>query len=236
MEYASHTVGSKNPIKRWLHVQRFATSFRMLGIQSGHRFLDYGCGDGELSRQVSAAVPGSVIVAFDPAQDLYRQAEAKLKALPNVTVTNKFDVSWEPFHRVCCLETLEHLPPAELKTVFTNINSVLREDGYCLFTFPIEKGLSSLVKNCYRLLTRRDKYASFGRTVRCLFGLHVPREAQEQLSDCNYIYSHVGFDARAMIRCIEEYFTVEKVHVIPFGTVALGMGNGVAVIARKKAS
>lgn len=233
-DYAQHTIGSKNPLKRWLHKQRFAASFRLLDLHDGQRFLDYGCGDGELSLQISRHFPHVEVVSYDPADELFVQAQRKLAHSARVTVTRDFDSITGSFDRIACLETIEHLPPKELEALFQNIKKVLKEDGQCLFTFPVEHGFASLTKNSYRLLTKRDKYASVGRTVKAVLGLHVEREPQESLSGCNYIYSHIGFNCRNMVRSIEKHFTVLRTAVLPAGTVHLGLGNGLAVIVKRR--
>ena len=165
----------------------------------------------------------------------------KLSVFPDVAVINNFnavitdntvDNKIKKFNRIACLETVEHLPDEELMGLFNNVKSVLKEDGLFLVTFPIEHGMISLFKSCYRMLTGRDKYVSIRRAFRQLFGLHVPREPQKQLSDCQYIYSHVGFDSRKMIKKIKENFNIEKIVVLPIGFITLGLGNSVAVVCR----
>lgn len=232
-DYAQHTIGSKNPLKRWLHKQRFAASFRLLDLHDGQSFLDYGCGDGELSLQISRHFPHVEVVAYDPAEELFVQAQRKLAHAERVTVTRDFDSITGSFDRVACLETIEHLPPKELESLFLNIKKVLKPDGFCLFTFPVEHGFASLAKNSYRLMTKRDKYASVGRTAKTVLGLHVEREPQESLSGCNYIYSHIGFDCRKMVQSIGKHFTVVRTTVLPAGTLLFGLGNSLAVIAKK---
>jgi SAM-dependent methyltransferase len=232
-DYARHTIDSKNPLKRWLHQQRFAASFRLLDLREGQRFLDYGCGDGELSLQVSRHLPKVDVVAYDPAEELFVQAQRKLAACERVTLTRDFASITGRFDRIACLETVEHLPPEELETLFLNIRNALQEDGLCLFTFPIEHGFASLAKNSYRLLTRNDKYASLGRAARTVLGLHVEQGPRGSLSGCNYIYSHVGFDCSKMARSVAEHFTVVRCRVLPAGTVRFGLGNSLAVVTKR---
>ena len=232
-DYEKHTIASKNPIKRWLHRQRFGASVQLLQPKPHQKFLDYGCGDGELALQMHFNRPDLEVIAFDPATELFEQAIKKLSPFPNITVTQHFSPDMGKFGRIACLETIEHLPENELHELFDNIKSVLKEDGFCLFTFPIEHGFISLLKNCYRMVTGRDKYASIGRTFRRLLGLPVQREPQEKLSECNYIYSHIGFDCRKMIEKIRQHFVITKIHVLPMGYISFGLGNSIAVIAKK---
>ncbi len=234
VEYARHTVGSRNPLKRWLHEARFATSLKLLRVQPHDRVLDYGCGDGELAHRISRTSPTSDILAFDPAEELYSQAERRLAGDKNVRVVHSLGRVSGQFERIACLETVEHLPPQELATALRNIDALLAAGGLCLFTFPIEHGMMSLVKNCYRLATQRDKYASLSRTARALLGLPIPREPSASLSGCRYIYSHIGFNCRDMVTEISRHFVIKDSRVLPVGTVAFGMGNGLAVIVGKR--
>jgi hypothetical protein len=232
MQYSQHTVGSRNPLKRWLHRSRFASSLKLLQIRPFDRLLDYGCGDEELAFRASDQFPAAEIVAFDPAEELYTQAEHRLAGRNNVRVTHTCPHGH--FDRVACLETVEHLPPGELATALKNIDAMLKADSLCLITFPIEHGIMSLVKNCYRMSTGRDKYASPARAVRAFLGLTVAREPYESLSGCRYIYSHVGFNCRQMLVEISNYFMIRNVYVLPTGMLSFGLGNGLAVIATKR--
>lgn len=235
MEYARHTIGSRNPLKRWLHSQRYDSSIRLLALASCHSVLDYGCGDGELTARIASRFPALRVVAYDPAEELLLQAKCKLARYPNVHVTQRIDAVTESFDRIACLETVEHLPPQQLERVLADIHRLLAPEGLCLITFPVEHGAISLIKNLYRFLTGRDPFVSCSRTVRSLFGIPVVREPERSLSGCQYIFSHVGFDCRAMIGAIGRVFSVRRVAVLPsFGFIRCGLGNGVAVIVGRK--
>ncbi|HEY4308036.1 MAG TPA: class I SAM-dependent methyltransferase [Pirellulales bacterium] len=234
MDYSKSTVNSRNLVKRWLHRSRLDASVKLLDVKRRSRILDYGCGSGELTRRISAAYPSTQIVAFDPAEDLFRQAQRRLADCTNVLVSNSLDLLPGAFDRVACLEVLEHLPPVELEAALLDIRVALAADGQCLFTFPIEHGAMSLAKNVYRITTGGDPYPSLTSTARAFFGLPVPRQPSASLNNCSYIYSHLGFDCRAMLSTIANVFAIEDVHVLPLGTVTLGMGNGLAVVARPR--
>ena len=236
MDYSRNTVDSPNLIKRWLHRSRLAASVSLLQLQGRDRVLDYGCGSGELSHRISAQFPAARIVAFDPAAQLFGQAQHRLADCANVELTNSFEAVPATFDRVACLEVVEHLPPVELAAALLDIQIALTPAGRALFTFPIEHGVMSFAKNCYRRATGGDLYPTMGRTARSLLGLSVPRQDSAALSDCSYIYSHVGFDCRAMLDTIADSFRIEAVHVLPLGTMTLGLGNGLAVIARRPGS
>jgi len=231
--YAQHTIQSKNILKRWLHKQRFSSSLRLLDLHDGDSFLDYGCGDGELSLQVHRRYPHVSITAFDPATPLFVEAQSKLAECSNVIVAQSIDMQHR-FSRIACLETVEHLPKEELDKVLSNIHHLLVDGGTCLLSFPIEHGVMSLVKNMYRILTKRDSYATFSRAIRCFFGLSVPRQPIKDLGGCRYIYSHVGFRCRNMIARIQEQFNIVKITVLPFGWIMCGLGNSIALVARKR--
>lgn len=232
--YAEHTIGSRNPFKRWLHRQRFAASIRFLDLSANHSFLDYGCGDGELSARIARGFPDVRVIAYDPAEELFLQAQRKLDDLSNVTVLRNLDTVTGPFDRIACLETIEHLPSEEQERVFADIRRLLANGGLCLFTFPIEHGAASLLKNLYRLFSGRDPYVSFGRTIRSLFGMSVQREETRSLSGCRYIFSHIGFDCRAALSAIKRHFSIRSIDVLPFGSVRFGLGNSIAVVAGKR--
>lgn len=235
-EYARFTVDSPNLLKRWLHRQRFEASCRLLDLADGQRFLDYGCGDGELSLRISRRFPASSIVAFDPVDENAAQARKKLADCRNATVTQDLSAVTGEFDRIACLETIEHLPAAELEALFSDIRRTLKTGGKCLFTFPLEHGFAALAKNAYRMISKSDRFASVGRTARSVLGQTVEREPTKKLGDSNYIYSHIGFDPRKMRQTLAENFEVIRVRVLPAGFVPFGLGNSVAVLAAAKAA
>jgi 2-polyprenyl-3-methyl-5-hydroxy-6-metoxy-1,4-benzoquinol methylase len=102
---------SGNPVQRML-IQRFhATVAERVAMLSPSSFLDAGCGEGFLARDLSRRLPDLCITAFDLSPVAVRLAAARaphahlavasVLALP--FAAHSFDV-------VGCFEVLEHLP------------------------------------------------------------------------------------------------------------------------------
>jgi SAM-dependent methyltransferase len=230
--YASHTIDSKNLIKRWFHRQRFDSSLGLLDLKPGQHCLDYGCGDGELTLRICRKIEDINVVAYDPADSLLSQAKSKLNGIKNCTVTASLESVPGTFDRIACLETVEHLPTTELMRLFDDIRQRLAPNGRCLFTFPIEHGMASIVKNTSRRFSHSDRYASVRRMFCSTLGAPIEREPAQTLSGCNYIYSHVGFSCRNMLKSIKSQFSVVRRGVIPAGIVPIGLGYSMAIVVK----
>ena len=64
---------SRNPVERFL-VQRFAAAFLdMVCAGAPQRILDIGCGEGEMTRRVCAALPHALVVGADIDADFLAQ-------------------------------------------------------------------------------------------------------------------------------------------------------------------
>ena len=95
------------------------------------------------------------------------------------------------FEEITCFEVLEHLDKNGQKSALQNIKRMLRKDGVILISIPIEIGLSSLIKNGLRIITRQSHDAANLRNIiKSFLGLAVVRKASP------YISSHIGFDFR----------------------------------------
>lgn len=232
--YARCTVASLNPLKRFLHRQRFAASLRLLNLKPGQRLLDYGCGDGELCARVRSRFAQISITGFDPVEELFQFATERL-ADANVELLNAFQPERhrECFDRIACLETVEHLPALELNELLRNVRLSLKPDGLALFSFPIEHGVAAMFKNAARVFRRWDGPGNPRNYLRTILGRPVPRKTVSWFGR-NYISSHVGFDCRAMIARLDRDFAVVKVRPLPLGCLRFGLGNSVAVAVKPR--
>lgn len=124
------------------------------------------------------------------------------------------------FNVALCMEVLEHLSNETLHGYLAAIARSL--DGYLLVTVPVEFGPCFLFKNLLQRITRRpnDNYRLCDTFWASLFRPDkLPRQ------------HHKGFDYRALVTTLGQYFEIESVE----GMVPLApawMGFTVGIVAR----
>lgn len=116
--------------------ERRLDSYRMLDLQEGHRFLDVGCGAGEVVEDVAGTVGSSGAVSgIDMAQTMVDASQSRLTAAGVVADLRKADAHALPFEersfdRVRCERVLQHVEnPAK---VVAEIFRVLAPGGMAL--------------------------------------------------------------------------------------------------------
>jgi SAM-dependent methyltransferase len=106
--------------------RRRLDSYRMLDVQEGHRFLDVGCGAGEVLEDVANIVGSSGAVSgIDMAQTMVDASQSRLTAVGVVADLRKGDAHALPFEersfdRVRCERVLQHVehPAAVVAEIF----------------------------------------------------------------------------------------------------------------------
>jgi ubiquinone/menaquinone biosynthesis C-methylase UbiE len=116
--------------------ERRIDSYRMLGLEEGHRFLDVGCGAGEVVEDVAGMVGSSGAVSgIDMAQTMVDASQSRLAAAGVDADLRKADAHALPFgersfDRVRCERVLQHVEdPAK---VVAEIFRVLAPGGMAL--------------------------------------------------------------------------------------------------------
>jgi 2-polyprenyl-3-methyl-5-hydroxy-6-metoxy-1,4-benzoquinol methylase len=119
----------------WVRERRL-DSYRMLDLQTGHRFLDVGCGAGEVIEDVAGIVGSSgAVTGIDMAQTMVDASQSRLAAAGVVADLRKADAHALPFDersfdRVRCERVLQHVEnPA---VVVAEIFRVLAPGGMAL--------------------------------------------------------------------------------------------------------
>lgn len=76
MSYADITFCDKNPIKRLLQQRRLTDALQLTTcFQDVKVVLDFGAGNGELSKQLVTAFPQAQIICYEPHLDLMAEAQ-----------------------------------------------------------------------------------------------------------------------------------------------------------------
>ena len=236
--YADKTRRDPNPIKRFIHRDRFNTAVRVFDLLSGgmnHNVLDFGAGDGELARLLSSETSGEV-VAYEPAPTFQGQLVQNLKTARRVRVSNTVDyLPDKGFDVIFCLEVLEHLSDESIEAVLGQFQRLLKPTGYILVSVPHEIFFPALLKGMFRMLRRRGTFDGSARNIfRATLGMKVTRPMSKLSDDLPYFFDHLGFDYRALEKKWAPGFSVQDRFFRPFSWLGSFVNSEVFYILRKE--
>jgi SAM-dependent methyltransferase len=224
-QYQSYTYQSSFAPKRWLHHKRFTDAIRILRLGERDTVLDYGCGDGRLHEIAAQSHPRGLLFGYEPAQELFEQAKARLDEKGVTVVQSLSELKGRKFDKVVCLEVCEHLPKKELHELLLNLKSLLKPGGDLVVSVPIESGLPALAKNTFRF-TKHHLYPdlSLNSYIRTFLGMPV-RRLPGSLSGLNYFFHHIGFDFREFERVLATQFKIKMRYCSPLDRLGSGLNN-----------
>jgi SAM-dependent methyltransferase len=229
MSYADLTVRDRSAVKRWVQRRRLQDALKPLrtSVVAGKpcSVLDYGAGNGELVRQMSAVARVDAWV-FEPAPALMAEAKANLAALPSVTFLDRTrDTPADSFDFVFCLEVFEHLPVTPTREAAAEIHRLLKPGGLAVVGVPNELYSPALLKGMFRMGRRYGEFdARPGNVVRATLGQPpADRPVVEIAPGLPYHPHHLGFDHRRLEHALCSRFAlVERwFSPLPFGGPAL---------------
>lgn len=196
MAYSDETVAHPSAIKRFSHSRRFQKVFSLMALPPGGRMLDYGSGDGYFPAMVSARLPEAEIVCFEPTANVFEELLDNIRGNESIKAARSVgEIGEGGFHVVTCLEVFEHLDGRLQRDALDNMSGFLADNGSIILSVPMETGLSSLLKNLFRLM-KGEPHGGLtpGNIIRSLFSMKVDRKP----GDSGYIATHVGFNYREM--------------------------------------
>lgn len=196
MAYSSMTIGNTSSIKRWSHNSRFTKALRVMPPAENDRILDFGTGDGHLVGLLKERWPSVSVCGFDPHLDA--MANEVKQRFPDVQFVRERDsIVGGPFDKVYCLETLEHFVGPPLMDIVTFLTQQTAANGRILVSVPIEIGLSSLLKNLFRMAAGQRHRGTTWKIVWDSFLGNTAAIARPP-SETGWISSHLGFDFRVI--------------------------------------
>lgn len=215
MSYATLTRHDSNPLKRYLQRRRLRDALSLISGSGERRMiLDYGAGDGETCRQLSACFPQATIVCYEPCEELREEAKGHLCGLDNLEIAGCWDdLPQGKCDLVLCMEVFEHLIPEQIEQELARIESLLQPNGQALVGVPLEIFGPALFKGAFRMTRRFGEFdarpmnilkAALGRPPQ-------KRPLGEIAPGLPYHFHHLGFDHRRLQRQIEARFHIEQV-------------------------
>ena len=126
-----------------------------------------------------------------------------------------------------CLETLEHIPAADLEAYIKQLS--IKTKSYCLISVPNEKGPVLFFKHIIKSLTQ-DKKQTESYTIKELLYGSIGKMDKVERIDCG----HKGFDYDALAVVLGNYFTILKIEAIPMSGIPSSLGFNVGFVLKKK--
>jgi tRNA (cmo5U34)-methyltransferase len=98
------------------------------------RFLDLGCGDGEVTGRVLSVHPDAEAVAVDFSAEMLGRVRERFADTPQVTVVEHdleaaLDPAWGEFDAVVSAFAIHHVPDARKRDLYEEVHGRLRPDG-----------------------------------------------------------------------------------------------------------
>ncbi len=128
---------SKNPLVRWLFVKRLEVAINMAQIDNNaeYKALDIGCGEGRLLSMLNARYPNMRLWGIDNNPNIAALSIAGAN-IQFGDISKPFSVGEQEFHRVFCLDVLEHILEMEAPLGF--IKKVMAPGGLLIISAPTE--------------------------------------------------------------------------------------------------
>jgi len=195
--YDQQTYDNPNPLARFAHRTRYrrALSLALDSVAGYATIVDFGAGWGEFLHRLAVAKRDLRLIGIEPNGPLaYPELETR---------ASMEEVEDESVDCLCAFEVLEHLDATQIETFIEQAHRICRIDARILISVPIMKGFALPVKEASRsLLYRSFSDHSIGELIRGTLGLEVERTD-------HLLYSHKGFDHRALLRRLAKDFRIK---------------------------
>ncbi|MCK4669666.1 MAG: class I SAM-dependent methyltransferase [Nanoarchaeota archaeon] len=128
---------SRNPLIRFVHLNRLDAIVKQLPRKKGLKILDAGCGEGHLIKKAHCKNNQSLYFGVDITKVALKKAKERCPYAKFIHGDlTKIPYENESFDIVICTEVLEHI--YEYKDVIKELTRVLRKNGWLIITFPNE--------------------------------------------------------------------------------------------------
>jgi len=126
-----------------------------------------------------------------------------------------------------CLETLEHIPAADLEAYVKQLS--LKTKKYCLVSVSNEKGPVLFFKHIFKFITQEKQQVEAYSLKEFLYG-SIGKMDKVPRTDCG----HKGFDYDALAALLKKYFTILTIEAIPMNGIPHALGFNVGFVLQKK--
>lgn len=254
LRYSDITFGDPSAIKRYVQRRRLADALSVLGRPDKRfagRLLDYGAGNGELTKLIAKRFPEAQVVCYEPSLEMLAEAQENLFGLENVDIVSSLKVTANAsFDYVFCLEVFEHLPPGQTAKVIRRIDRLLGPHGMCVVGVPNELYIMALLKGAFRMQRAlRSKWhfgtyskrhfgtydTSYGNILRAAVGKPPTDRPRKRLGPgLPYHPHHTGFDHRRLRAQLCETFEMVRAFGSPLGKTGELLNSEIIFVMKKR--
>lgn len=226
--YAFRNYLSNNLLRNYAHLWPLKKVLKMIENNHYDAIAEIGCADGIFLPSLSRLCKELY------ATDIY---EPFIDNLLNVNISNLHPylddiqnsrLESNKFDLVVCLEVLEHI--ANPQKAISEISRIMKNNGYCIISVPIEIGLPVLVKYISRLILGYGKMYDGGYKFKELIKAILKKPDEEHHS--KYL-GHKGFDYRKIVELLKEKFSIEKIKYFPFNILGPNFNYRIILLCRK---
>ncbi len=182
--------------------------------------LDFGCGDGKVTAEISRLVPKGNILGVDLSSEMLHLAQMKFPyyAYPNLTYKKSESLTFSDFlgeqsYDVICSFTVFHLVADPLETL-KNLKKNLKLDGLLLLVIPT--GTNSVIYQAANEIF--NKYE-----IEAPWNKIVSKESQTMrtLDGCSFFLKEAGYDIRSLeiIDTENAFYDLDELIIWMVGTV-----------------
>lgn len=217
--------------QRFSHSSRFKLSKKvfLMMTKDGDNILDFGTGDGKVFEYYLQEKSLKMFYGYDISSSMLKQVLPELSDKVNFTNDIK-DICSRKYNFISCLETMEHIPDAEVSNILNLLFSILNQKGKLLISVPLESGLSSLLKQIVRILSgQKEKETNLLTILLSLFFLtrFVKRDQRYP--------GHMGFDFFKLKKSIRSSgFKIIKTFYSPFPFLKFFLNSQVFYLVGKE--
>lgn len=178
--YSNQTINNSSFIKRFSHNKRFQNSLKLLSPKNDDKILDYGTGDGYILNQIYNKNRYCEIIGYEPFEN--KELLINYKDHETIKIINNIININTKFNKISCFEVLEHLTEENQEIELQQMLELLEENGKIIVSVPLEKGLSSLLKNIIRILLKQQhSNTNFSTITKSFFGIKFDRGSNQYI-------------------------------------------------------
>ncbi len=223
--YNERLFGS-SALRRWHHEARFRWLARVLAGPgcAPDSVFELGCFDGRAVRSLPR-LPSRYLgcdANWEGGLDRARETWGPNAGFEFRECRSPSDIrlGGETFDAVVCMDTLEHVPPADLPEYVDILSRAAR--GHVLVTVPNEKGAAFAAKYLVKAVVGGNEAYTLREAVDATMGRldRVPRR------------EHKGFDYAGVVALLGRRLSIESVTGIPFPVLRPALNASVGIVGK----